>query len=49
MFRDDVAELAVEALLTPSARALTFEVKSDLAFSTLWTGAPEGDKGRDYG
>lgn len=47
--RDDIAELAVEALLNPKASGLTFEVKSDLAFSTLWEGAPDGDAGRDYG
>jgi len=47
--RDDIAELAVESLLTPEASGLTFEVKSDLAFSTLWEGAPEGDAGRNYG
>lgn len=47
--RDDIAELAVESLLTPEASGLTFEVKSDLAFSTLWEGAPEGDADRNYG
>lgn len=47
--RDDIAELAVEALLNPEASGLTFEVKSDLAFSTLWEGAPDGDAGRNYG
>lgn len=43
-----MAELAVEALLNPLANGLTFEVKSDLAFSTVWTGASQGDKPRDY-
>eukprot|EP00752_Nemacystus_decipiens_P017720 g15888.t1 len=47
--RDDIAELAVEALVNPKAAGLTFEVKSDVAFSTVWEGAPEGDAGRDYG
>lgn len=49
MSRDDVAELVVEALLTPLAKSLTFEVKSDLAFSTVWEGPSEGDQARDYG
>ncbi|CAM9520877.1 unnamed protein product [Laminaria digitata] len=47
--RDDIAELVVESLLTPLAKSLTFEVKSDLAFSTLWEGPGEGDQARDYG
>lgn len=47
--RDDVAELAVEALVNPKANGLTFEVKSDLAFSTLWEGTSNGDAVRDYG
>ena len=49
VFRDDIAELVVESLLTPLAKSLTFEVKSDLAFSTLWEGSGEGDHARDYG
>ena len=44
-----MAELAVEALMNPKATGLTFEVKSDLAFSTLWEGAPDDDASRDYG
>ncbi|CBN79682.1 conserved unknown protein [Ectocarpus siliculosus] len=47
--RDDIAELAVSSLLTPEASGLTFEVKSDLAFSTLWQGAPQGAPARSYG
>ncbi|CAM9280674.1 unnamed protein product, partial [Hapterophycus canaliculatus] len=47
--RDDIAELAVEALLKPEANGLTFEVKSDLAFSTLWEGVPDGSPSRPYG
>lgn len=49
MSRDDVAELAVESLLNPRAKGLTFEVKSDLAFSTIWEGPSEGEQARDYG
>lgn len=44
-----MAELAVEALLNPLAESKTFEVKSDLAFSTIWEGAREGQRARDYG
>ncbi|CAM9416803.1 unnamed protein product [Sphacelaria rigidula] len=46
--RDDIAELAVGSLLTPKAAGLTFEVKSDLAFSTIWE-AQSGAPPRDYG
>lgn len=47
--RDDVAELAVASLMAPEAAGLTFEVKSDLAFSTKWTGAEETQSPRNYG
>ena len=47
--RDDVAELAVEALLNPVASGLTFEVKSDIPFSTIWKAESVGDQPRNYG
>lgn len=47
--RDDVAELSVESLLIPEANGLTFEVKSDLAFSTIWEGDGNTWTARDYG
>ena len=49
VLRDDIAELVVASLLSPLAKSLTFEVKSDLAFSTLWEGPSEGGQARDYG
>lgn len=46
-FRDDVAELVVGSLINPKAAGLTFEVKSDLPFSTLWEEVT-GRQPRDY-
>lgn len=46
--RDDIAELAVEALLTPAASGLTFEAKSDIPFSTIWETRNAEGQHRDY-
>jgi hypothetical protein len=42
--RDDVADLCLHLLQNPSARGVTFEVKSQLPMSVPWEGPSDGSE-----